>query len=176
VPTNRPPQRAIAICAALTIALGLAACGSSSTPPPTTTTTTLPSVAASTAAIKHAYSVLFDLANAAVAPKLVVIQDGSTLRAVMTSMLRTSLAKQAAGATVSKVTIEHGAACKNEILPSPCATVTYSIFSPTHSVLLPASGGLAVYQHAKWLVAKVTICGLISLGSPGGKEPAACSA
>lgn len=156
------------MCATAAIALGLAACSSTTT----TTTTTLPSPAASTAAIEHAYAVLFDLANPTVKPKLAVIQDGSTLEAAMTSTLKSTLAKEAAGATVSKVTIERGTACKDHDVPSPCAAVTYDIFSPQHSALLPASGGLAVYQHARWLVAKVTICGLLGLAD--GKEPPGC--
>ena len=92
--------------------------------------TTLPSPAASKAAIKHAYTVLFDLANPALAPKIAVIQDGSVLESAMKTALKSALAKSAAGATVSKVTIEHGTACKNELLPSPCATVSYDILEP----------------------------------------------
>ena len=157
--------------------LGLAACGSSSTPTTTTTpavTTTLPPTATSTAEIKSAYAVLFDLADPAVEPKLAVVQDGSALRAAFTAELKTALAKSAAGATVSKVKIEQGASCKNQFLPSPCANVTYSIFGPTHAVLLPDSGGLAVYQGGHWLVAKVTICTLLELAG-GGAVPPGCS-
>ena len=62
---------------------------------------------------------------------------------------------------MSKVVIEQGAPCKNEFLPSPCAKVTYEILSPTHTVLLPATDGLAVYQQSKWVVAKLTICVLL---------------
>jgi hypothetical protein len=161
----------------LGIALGLAACSSSSTSTTTTAapvTTTLPSPAKSTAEIKNAYSVLFDLANPAVAPKLAVVQDGPALKAAFTTALKSPLAKSAGGATVSKVTIEHGAACKNEVLPSPCASVTYSILSPDQKVLLPDSGGLALYQNAHWLVAKITICTLLELEN-GGAVPPGCS-
>ena len=102
-------------------------------PPPTTTTTTttLPSPAASTAAIKHAYAVLFDLADPAVAPKLAVVQDGSALKSAMKTALKSGLAKEAAGATTQQGRRSStGAACKNELLPSPCAKVTYDILSP----------------------------------------------
>jgi hypothetical protein len=150
------------------VALGLGACGSSSTP---STTTTLPSLAASTAAIKHAYTVLFDLADPALSPKLAVVQDGSTLESAMKTALKSALAKSAAGASVSEVTIEHGTACKNELLPSPCASVTYDIFSPTKAVVLPKAGGLAVYQHGRWLVGKTTICTLLELASSKAVPP-----
>jgi len=161
------------------LALGLAACSSSGTPSTTTTTaapvtTTLPPLATSTAEIKHAYAVLFDLANPAVTPKLAVVQDGAALKAAFIAALKSPLAKSAAGATVSKVTIQHGVSCKNEFLPSPCALVTYTIFGPTHSVLLTSTGGLAIYQNPQWLVAKVTICTLLALEN-GGATPPGCS-
>ena len=82
-------------------------------------TTTLPPTAASIAQIKMAYSVLFDLANPAIAPKLAVVQDGPTLRAAFTTALKSPLAKSAAGASVSKVTILHGAGCRTEFPPQP---------------------------------------------------------
>lgn len=156
------------------VAVGLAACGSSGSATTTTaapTPTTLPSVAKSTAEIKSAYAVLFDLNNPAVAPKLAVVQDGSALKAAFTAALKSPLAKTAGGATVSKITIEHGSACKNEFLPSPCAEVVYSILSPTHTVLLPNSHGFAVYEHATWLVAKGTICALLELENSGAVPP-----
>jgi hypothetical protein len=158
------------------IATGLAACSSSSVPPTTTTTTTtttLPSAAQSTAAVKNAYSVLFDLADPELSPKLAVIQDGSALASAMQTALKSPLAKAAGGASVSKVVIEMGAACKNEFLPSPCAKVTYEILSPAHSVVLPSTDGLAVYQHSKWVVAKLTICVLLELEN-SGKVPPGC--
>ena len=169
------------------VLFGLAACSSSSTTTTTTTaapgttsttaapvTTTLPPTAASIAQIKMAYSVLFDLANPAIAPKLAVVQDGSTLRAAFTTALKSPLAKSAAGASVSKVTILHGAGCRTEFLPSPCAKVTYSILSPDGKALLPNAAGLAVYLNAKWLVAKVTICTLLELEN-AGTAPPGCS-
>ena len=48
-------------------------------------------------------------------PKIAVIQDGSVLESAMKTALNSALAKSAAGATLSKVTIEHGTACKNEL-------------------------------------------------------------
>jgi hypothetical protein len=169
------------------LTLGLAACGSSSTNPPTSsttatttatttppTTTTLPSLAASKADVARAYSVLFDLANPAIAPKLAVVQDGPALRAAFTAALKSPLAKTAAGASVSKVTIEQGSTCKNEFLPTPCAKVVYDILSPGGKVLLPNAAGLAIYQGGHWLVARVTICTLLELEN-AGTVPPGCS-
>ena len=114
---------------------------------------------------------LFDLANPALSPKLAVVQDGSALKSAMKTALKSALAKSAAGATVSKVTIEHGTDCKNEFLPSPCATVVYDVLSPTKTVVLPKAVGLAVYQHGRWLVGKTTICTLLELASSGSVPP-----
>ncbi len=150
------------------VAVTLAACSSTAKPAPTTT---LPSPAVSTAAIKHAYSVLFDLANPALSPKIAVIQDGSVLESAMKTALKSALAKSAAGATLSKVTIEHGTACKNEFLPSPCATVSYDILSPTKTAVLSNAAGVAVYQHGHWLVGKITICTLLELENSGTVPP-----
>ncbi len=161
----------------LLIAVGLAACSSSGSSTTTTTgapPTTLPSTATSVAEVAHAYSVLFDLANPAVSPKLAVVQSGALLKAAFTAALKSPLAKSAGGAKVAKVTIERGTACKNEFIPSPCAKVTYSILSPDGKVLLPNSGGLAIYEHGQWLVAKVTICTLLELEN-AGTVPPGCS-
>ena len=152
----------------LLFALTLAACGTSAAP---TTTTTLPSLRASTAAIEHAYTVLFDLADPAVAPKLAVVQDGAALKSAMKTALKSALAKSAAGATVKSIVIEHGSACKNEFLPSPCAKVTYDILSPTKAVVLHGASGWALYQHGHWLVGKTTICTLLELADSGSVPP-----
>jgi hypothetical protein len=117
--------------------------------------------------------VLFDLSNPTLAPKLAVVQNGSALEAAMKTALKSSLAKLAAGASVSAVTVETSAGCKGEFLPSPCAKVTYSILGKAHAVLLGNSVGFAVYEHAKWLVSKGTICTLLSLEN-GGKQPPGC--
>ena len=160
------------------LAIGLAACSSNSAPTTTTTTvatttTTLPSLSSSKAAIDRVYTILFDLANPALAPKLAVIQNGSALESAMKAALKSALAKLATGASVSAVTVEQGAACKGEFLPSPCAKVTYSIVGTANKVLLGNSIGFAIYQQAKWLVSKATICTLLSLEN-GGKQPPGC--
>jgi len=143
--------------------------------PPTTTagptTTTLPSLTASTAAIKQAYKILFDLSDPAVSPKLQVVQDGAALRSAMTKTLKTGLAKEAGGATTTNVAIEQGSACRNELVSTPCAKVTYDVLSPTGKALLSHSIGLAVYSHGKWLVAKETICTLLELANGGSALP-----
>ena len=150
------------------LALTLAACGTSAAP---TTTTTLPSLSASTAAIKHAYAVLFDLADPAVPPKLAVVQDGAVLQSAMKTALKSALAKSAAGASVQSIAVEHGSACKNEFLPSPCAEVVYDILSPAKAVVLHGATGWALYQHGRWLVGKTTICTLLELADSGAVPP-----
>jgi hypothetical protein len=115
---------------------------------------------------------LFDLADPAVAPKLLVVQDGSALKAAFTAAIHSALAAEAGGAKVLAVTIEQGSSCTNLALPSPCATVTYDILSPTHAVVLANSKGGAVYIDSHWLVAKATICSLLTLEA--AKIPSGC--
>jgi len=154
--------------------IGLVAAACSSNSAPTTTTTTMPSRAASTAAIKHSFSVLFDLADPALAPKIAVIQDGSALEATMRGALKSALAKEAAGASISAVEIESGSGCSNGGVPSPCAKVTYDILGPSGTALLANTQGYAVYSRSHWLVAKVTICSLLYFEN-GDKVAAGCS-
>jgi hypothetical protein len=135
--------------------------------------TTLPPLKSSTTAIDHAYKTLFDLANPAIAPKLLVVQDGATLTKAFTTALHSALAKEAAGAKVVTVKIEKGAACSKEFLPSPCAAVTYDVLGPTGKALLTGSSGGAVYVNSRWLVAKSTICTLLTLDN-GGTAPTGC--
>ncbi len=168
---------------ALLPALLLAACSSSSSGTTTTTTsaattssnvpTTLPPASVSDREIKAAYGTLFDLANPAIPPKLAVVQDGSSLRGAFTKAINSPLAKEAAGASVSKITIHEGSDCTNAVLPSPCATVVYDILGPNKKPVLSGSSGSAVYLSAHWLVAKTTICALLTLYA-GGVAPSGC--
>ncbi|HXY43199.1 MAG TPA: hypothetical protein VEH29_03340 [Acidimicrobiales bacterium] len=167
------------VAVALVAAVALAACTSTTTTTTTTTststtTTTLPPVNVSKTEIETAYMTLFDLSNPAVAPKLLVVQDGSALKAAFTAALRSTLAKEATGAEVLSIKIEQGGACTKEFLPSPCAAVVYNILGPkgTGPVLKDLSGG-AVYLSSKWLVAKATICALLTLEN-SGVTPAGC--
>jgi hypothetical protein len=177
---GRPLQLWRTAVIGLAVALPLAACGGGSAVSTTSTTTattaapvTLPSVKVSTADIKHAYTTLFMLTNPSVPPKLAVVQDGSTLKAAFTAAVHSALAKEAAGATVEAVKIDQGAACTNEALPSPCAAVTYDILGPSGTPVLTGSKGGAVYLGGQWLVAKATICSLLTL-EKGGVEPPGC--
>jgi hypothetical protein len=154
-------------------AFGLAACGSSSvattTTASSTTTTatsgTLPATSVSETDIKHAYTTLFDLANPAIPPKLAVVQDGSSLRGAFTKAIKSPLAAEAAGASVSSIKLEQGAACSKAFLPSPCAAVVYDVLGPNHKPVLTGSSGGAVYLSNQWLVSKNTICTLLNFVS-----------
>jgi hypothetical protein len=160
--------------AALSLVTALAACGSSGPSAPGTTGTTEPaSGQGAVAAVTAAYSTLFDLANPAVDPKVAVVQDGGSLRSTLSAELHSSLAKLAKGATVTAVQVQSASDCAGQGLPSVCATVDYNILSAAGKPLFPAaSKGYAVYSGGKWLVAKETICGLLSLAGSGA--PAGC--
>jgi len=131
------------------------------------------STAAAEAQIRTAFMTLFNLSNPSVSAKIAVVQNGSQLRQTMAKELTSPLAKRAGGATVQKIAIEHGAPCQAESLPSPCAAVTYSILSTTHTVLLANSKGFAIDVGSKWLVSKTTICTLLSLAN-GNVTPKGC--
>ena len=172
---GRSPRRFAPAGVACLLAAGivLAACGGSSGTGATGSTDAA-SGAGATSAVRHAYGVLFDLADPALAPKVAVVQDGEALRSTLARELHSSLAKLAGGATVSAVTVESAGACSAGGLPAPCASVRYSILSTAHKPLLSDSKGWAVYIGGRWLVAKETICGLIALASGGGGTPAGC--
>jgi hypothetical protein len=150
-------------------ATALAACSSSSSTPTTTTTSappaTLPVAAVSKADIEHAYTTLFDLANPAIPPKLAVVQDGSSLQGAFTKAIKSPLATEAAGASVSSIKLEQGAACSKAFLPSPCAAVVYDVLGPNQKPVLTGSSGGAVYLSNQWLVSKNTICTLLTFVS-----------
>lgn len=158
-----------ALLAALALAASACATSRSSTP----TTTTL-SPAEARADVARAYDVLFDLASPALAPKLAVVQDGAALRSAMQAALRSPLARLAAGARVRAITLATGAACEREQLSSPCAFVTYDVLSKSGAPLLSGAKGLALEQAGRWVVARTTICGLLSLEA-GGRVPAGCA-
>jgi hypothetical protein len=165
------------IAAIALVALAFAACSSSSSTPTTTSTSTppatLPPASVSKADIEHAYSTLFDLADPAVPPKLLVVQDGSSLKAAFTAAIHSALAKEAAGAKVLSVTVHQGSDCSAKVLPSPCATVIYDILGSNKQPVLTGSAGSAVYVSGTWLVAKSTICTLLTLDN-GGSTPSGC--
>jgi hypothetical protein len=159
---------------AVAVAVVAAACGGGSGGGTATGSTEPATGAGATAAVRHAYSVLFDLADPAVPPKVAVVQDGQALRATLAKEIHSSLAKMAGGATVSAVRVESAGGCAAGALSSPCASVRYSILSTAGKPLLSDSKGWAVYVDGRWLVAKETICGLIALASGGGSPPAGC--
>jgi hypothetical protein len=92
-----------------------------------------------------------------------VIQDGSELTADLKTALGSSIAKVAGGATVTSVTVEPSAQCQQNLLPAPCALVDYSIVGTTGSVVEPGLTAYAIDHEGTWLVAKSSICGLLSL-------------
>jgi hypothetical protein len=70
------------------------------------------------------------------------------------------------GALVESITLYFaGTPCSNELLSPPCGKVSYEILGVKHTPLLAASIGWAIYSGGRWLVAKATICGLLSLAS-----------
>lgn len=174
--------RSFRIATSLVVAgLLLAACSSSgsstttTTSHPTTSSTTTTTVSAATVEpeIRHAFSVLFNLSDPAIEPKLAVVQDGATLRQAIGDALKSTLAKAAGGAKVTSIKLKSGTACSAETLTSPCAAVVFDILSTSGSVLLPNSKGYSIEQGGHWVVTKTTICSLLTLAN-GGTAPKGC--
>lgn len=158
--------------AAVAVSFATGGCGSGKS----VTTTTLGAGAAK-AEIARAYGTLFDFTSGTVADKLAVIEDGSSLRSALTQALSSSLAKNATGAKVHSVMLLSAGACREGGVTHPCAKVSYDLLGPKGTPLFSTpSTGYAVAPRGRWLVAKSTICSLLSLfysasgrsGSPPG--------
>jgi hypothetical protein len=132
---------------------------SSGRTPPTNSSTSEPSPAA----IDQSFNTLFDFANGSITDKLAVVEDGASLRQAMTEALSTSFAAAATGARVDTAVMLGAPACARLSLTAPCAAVTYDVVGVTNAVLVPSSQGYAESINRRWLVAKVTVCGLFEL-------------
>ncbi|MHB8262376.1 MAG: hypothetical protein ACYDGY_01315 [Acidimicrobiales bacterium] len=150
----------------------LAACSSSK--PATTPPVKAPNAAATRKEVAAAYASFFNLHNPSLSAKIDAIQDGNTLRKAVSAAMSSSLAKAAAGAKVSSVTPYTKTQCANTGLVYPCAKTDYAILSPSGQTL-SSGAGYAVYIDGKWLVAKSTVCGLLSLFSEYSKPKAPVS-
>ncbi len=114
-------------------------------------------------AINRSFNTLFDFADGSITDKLAVIEDGAALRQAMTQATSNSFTAAATGARVDTSTMLGASACAQLSLTAPCAAVTYDVVGTQNSVLLPSSQGYAVWHNGKWLIAKVTACGLFEL-------------
>lgn len=151
------------------VAMVAGACSSSSTP----------TVAQSRAPITQSYDKLFDFADKSLPNKEAVVEDGPSLKTALDQGLTSPLASGVAGASVSAVNILTDAQCATHKVPTPCASVAYSLLSSSGQPVLSGQTGYATFATGKWLVAKVTICGLLdSLYSVTGKQgtPPGCPA
>jgi hypothetical protein len=171
VPKRRPLVAAGALLAA--VAISAAACssgGNSATTTPTFNPATVQSD------ISTSFTTLFNLADKNVDTKTAVIQDGTKIKGALAEALTNPISNSSAGAKIDSVTLLSTTDCGKQRLPSPCAKVVYDILGTNGAAILPNSQGYAVYVNGHWLVAKVSICGLLALfyqtigksGSPPG--------
>lgn len=145
--------------AAVMLMLLAAACGSGGV-----ATTTSRSPAAAKTQISRAYDTLFNFATGSISSKVAVIEDGNSLRTALSEALKSSLAKSATGARVRSVTLLSDSACNQAGVRPPCAKVQYDLLGKNGAPLFSTvSKGYAVARQGSWLVAKSTVCGLLSL-------------
>lgn len=148
--------------AVLTVLVGVAmaatACSSSSTSSSTTIDTK-----AAPGLIATAYQTLFNFSDKTVPSKVAVIQNGSTIESSLQEALASPLSSTATGAKIDSTQVLTGSACTNAKVTSPCAKVKYDLLGAGGSPVLGGQTGYAVYENGEWLVAKVTICGLLEL-------------
>ncbi len=153
---------------------GLAACSPGSNSGQNSTSTTLLNTGQSKAEITNAYTTLFDLSNPSIGPKVAVTQDGSQLEVSMKSAFGSSLSKAAGSAKVINVTLGTKQSCIIADEQYPCAVVSYNLMTPSGSPIFSSpSTGYAVYSKNKWLVAKNTVCSLLTLAN-SNKIPQGC--
>ncbi len=154
--------------AAALVALAATACGSS--------TPSEPSASASKADITSEYKTLFNFSSKNVTAMAGAIQDGSAVKASLSTAVHSAIASAATGASVLAVTLISDSKCSSKKVPTPCASVSYDILGSGGSVELGPETGYATYATGKWLVAKVTICSLLdefyavegNTGTPAG--------
>jgi hypothetical protein len=161
-------MKRLAVLTVAGVALVAGACSSSA-----------PTAAQAKAPITQAYNKLFNFSDKSLTDKEAVVEDGKSLGAALEQGLTSPLASGVAGATVSSVKILDDATCNAKKVATPCATVAYSIVASNGTPVLAGQTGYATYATGKWLVAKVTICGLLdSLYSVTGHSgtPPGCSA
>jgi len=171
-------SRRMVLLLAILLGITLASCSSTPPKPKAPSISKPPSPAVSRNEISSSYATLFDLSNPHISPKVAVVQDGSSLRSTFANAVKLPLAKAASGATITKVNFLGKEGCSEGGIPYPCAKVTYDIMGTNGKPVLTGSTGYAVFEHGKWLVAKTTICGLLSLAtSNGGKvsTPPGCA-
>jgi hypothetical protein len=159
-----PRVAAVAVMAGLV--LGAAACSSTpSTTATTKATTTTVAIDPATAQtdISTAYNTLFNLANPALAGKIAVIQNGSSISTALQQALSSSEASASQGSKIDSVNVLTAAQCSAQHLPAQCAHVVYDILGTGGTAILPMNNGYAVFTNGQWLVAKVTICTLLGL-------------
>lgn len=156
VPPSRPLRprrlrRSGAVTAVVLAGALLAGCGGGPTVDPKTAPRD----------IQHAYGVLFNFANRSVDTKVAVVEEGSSLRKALTQGLSSPLGALATGAKVTRTALLSDSACKDASVTAPCARVTYDILGARGPVF-SGSKGYAVFVDGKWLVAKSSVCGLLS--------------
>jgi hypothetical protein len=176
----RAMRGSVLLLAAATV-IGLSACGSSkgsgSSTAPTTTQSSqqssastpapsgsgaasgTPADAATTAAIKEAYSKFFS-SDTPEGESLGYLQDGQAFKAAVEAQAGSDMAKKAS-AEVSKVTM----------ISANSAEVTFSILLAGNP-MLPNYKGYAVREGGKWKVAGKTFCELMTLQ---GQAAPACN-
>ncbi len=155
---RRFPSLALLGAGAAALSLGVSACGGSAS---STTTTAPPNPATAQADISASYQTLFDFADKSVTGKEAAIEDGSLLKTGLTKALSSSVAAGVSGAKVTSVTLLGTATCNADKATTPCASVAYGILASDGSVELPNQTGYASYVGGKWVVSKVTVCGLL---------------
>ncbi len=139
--------------ALILLILVASACGSS-TPIDTATAPGL---------ISKSYNTFFNMANGKVDAKVAVVQDGPALATAVSTAVHTPLALSAVGAVVSDVRQLPTSSCISEMVPSPCAKLSYQIVTGASGGPTSPPTGYATFGGGKWMVAKTTACPILAL-------------
>jgi hypothetical protein len=164
-------------------ALVFVACGddddagdSSATTEAETTTTADEEIdeASAKAEITTNFEMFFDGRNKDYAAKAAILEEGDKLQTILsTPNPATAEIAAKSGTKVQSVEFLDENACDMAGVSHPCALVVHDLIDvTTNATLLPGQKSYAVYLDGNWKLAKITFCGLLSLG---GQNPPECA-
>lgn len=112
--------------------------------------------------VSNAYMTVFNMAYSKnVSSKVKTIQDGTSIRVALAQLLSNRLSNTLVGVQIHGVMVPSSSVCHQQKVPAPCATVRYIFISAVSGPQLDNTG-YATFQNGHWLVAKVTVCDLLS--------------
>ncbi len=130
--------------------------------------------AAAKAEITTTFETFFDGRNKDYAAKVAILEEGDKLQKILsTPNPETADIAAKSGTKVQSIEFLDETACDMAGVSHPCALVVHDLIDvTTNATLLPGQKSYSVHLDGKWKLAKITFCGLLSLG---GQNPPECA-